>query len=91
VHPPHQVNRKFLLKAEPWEEPTKKSCQVFFEKLNSKYVKLHLIDEDRSSDEDDEGGEHVLAERVRFKIITRKIDSVTWKEGRGILICSPCI
>ena len=72
----------FLLKAEPWEEPTKKSCQIF-EKLNSKYVKLHLIDEDRSSDEDDEGGENVFAERVRFKTITRKIDSVTWKKGKN--------
>ena len=72
----------FLLKVEPWEQPTKKSCQVF-EKLNAKYLKINLVDEDESSDEDDEDGEPVLAERIRYRTITRKIDSVTWKKGKG--------
>ncbi len=72
----------FLLKVEPWEQPTKKSTLIF-EKLNSKYVKVNLIDKNDCSDDDDEGGEPVLAERFRCRTITWKIDSVTWKKGKG--------
>ena len=68
-------------KIQPWEQPTKKSCQVF-EKLNAKYLKINLVDEDDSSEED-EDEEPVLAERIRYRTITRKIDSVTWKKGKG--------
>ena len=45
----------FLLKVEPWEQPMKKSTLVF-EKLNSKDVKVNPIDENDSSDDDDESG-----------------------------------
>ncbi len=68
----------FLLKVEPWEQPTKKSTLVF-EKLNSKYVKVNLIDKNDCSDDDDEGGEPVLAERFRCRTITEKL---TLSSGR---------
>ena len=44
-------------------------------------LSFHLINEDRSSDEDEEGGEHVLAERVRFKQLPVKL---TQSHGRRV-------
>jgi hypothetical protein len=68
-------SRVFLLKTETWEQPTKKSTEVF-ERLSAKYSKVCLLDEDENDDSDSDGSDAA-------QTVTRKIDTVTWKKGKG--------
>lgn len=61
---------------ETWEQPTKKSTTVLV-RLERKYLGLGLMDDDEENS-DDEGAQTDLRDPVY-----RKIDTVTWKTGRG--------
>jgi hypothetical protein len=84
-----QEERAVLLKVESFEQPTKQNKEVFF-KLQRKYLRLYLIDD---AEEDEDGDEDLLnsssssstsmLSSSSLPSVLRKIESITWKTGKG--------